>query len=140
MKPSNKLGLVFAVLAAVSVFLPWAESSSSYSAGSFGSGSFSSGGISGISLGVGLVGLAFAVAAGILSFKRMKFTWILGLVMFLDAVYYLFSMSNAGGSSSASYGGYSASASVKVEPQIGLFIFAISSLLILITTLKDRKG
>ena len=49
-------------------------------------------------------------------------------------------MGNAGGKSSASYGGYSASASVSVDPQIGLFVFALSSLLILVTTLKDRKG
>lgn len=140
MKSTNKLGLIFSVVAAISVFLPWAESSSSYSAGSFGSGSYSSGGISGISLGVGLVGLAFAIAAAIMSYKSKKATWIIGLVMFIDALYYLFSMSNAGGSSTTSFGEYSASASVKVQPQLGLFLFAISSLLILITTLKDRKN
>jgi hypothetical protein len=140
MKNSNKLGLVFSIVAAISVFLPWAKASSSYSAGGFGSGSYSTGAISGITLGVGIAGMLFALAAAYLSFNRMKQTWIVGTIMLIDSVYYLITMGNAGGRSSASYGGYSASASVSVDPQIGLFVFALSSLLILVTTLKDRKG
>ncbi len=70
----------------------------------------------------------------------MKQTWMVGAIMLIDSIYYLITMGNAGGSSNASYGGYSASASVRVDPQIGLFVFALSSLLILLTTLKDRKG
>ena len=56
MKNSNKLGLVFSLLAIVSVFLPWAKASSSYSSGGIGSGSYSTGAISGITLGVGIAG------------------------------------------------------------------------------------
>ena len=72
MKNSNKLGLVFSILAFVSVFLPWAKASSSYSAGGFGSGSYSTGAISGITLGVGIAGMLFALAAAYLSFNKMK--------------------------------------------------------------------
>jgi hypothetical protein len=140
MKNSNKLGLVFSLLAIVSVFLPWAKASSSYSAGGLGSGSYSTGAISGITLGVGIAGIICALAAAYLSFNRMKQTWIVGAIMLIDSIYYVITMGNAGGKSSASYGEYSASASVSVDPQIGLFVFALSSLLILVTTLKDRKG
>ena len=140
MKNSNKLGLVFSLLAIVSVFLPWAKASSSYSSGGIGSGSYSTGAISGITLGVGIAGIICALAAAYLSFNRMKQTWIVGAIMLIDSIYYLITMGTAGGKTSTSYGEYSVSASVSVDPQIGLFVFALSSLLILITTLKDRKG
>jgi hypothetical protein len=70
----------------------------------------------------------------------MKQTWIVGAIMLIDSIYYLITMGTAGGKTSTSYGEYSVSASVSVDPQIGLFVFALSSLLILVTTLKDRKG
>jgi hypothetical protein len=140
MSNSNKLGLLFAGLATVSVFLPWAEGNASASMGSLGSYSASTGGISGISLGVGITGLLLGLGALYSSFKRMKFTWILGLVMLVDGIYYLLTMNSAGASGSYSAGGYSASASSSVDPQAGIFLFAASALLLTIFTLKDRKG
>ena len=121
-------------------FFIWAKASSSYSSGGIGSGSYSTGAISGITLGVGIAGIICALAAAYLSFNRMKQTWILGAIMLIDSIYYLITMGTAGGKTSTSYGEYSVSASVSVDPQIGLFVFALSSLLILVTTLKDRKG
>lgn len=48
-------------------------------------------------------------------------------------------MNNLGGKADYSYGGTSASASVKVNLEMGLFRFTISAVVILIVTLKDRQ-
>tara|TARA_B100000900_G_scaffold412127_1_gene433271 strand:+ start:5727 stop:6146 length:420 start_codon:yes stop_codon:yes gene_type:complete len=139
MKNSNKLGILFSILCVVSVFLPWAESTASVGS-SFGSSSASSGNLSGITLGVGIAGLLLGLGSLYSSFKRLKYTWILGLVMLVDGVYYLLTMNASGVSSSSSYGGASVSVSSSVDPQFGLFIFTISALLLSIFTLKDRKS
>ena len=138
-KSKNVMGIICAIVMMVSVFLPWAEASSSVSSSYGGGGSYSTGGISGISLGYGMFGLLLGIGGLIMSLKRLKWTWLLGLVALINGISYLLAMGNAGGSSSSSYGGYSASAKVSVDPQIGLFIFLACALLLTVFTLKDRK-
>ena len=136
---SSKIALVAAGLAAISVFLPWLEVSSSASFGGY-SGSFSSGGISGISIGGGIFGLLVALAGGFMAFKNIKFAFIAGAINFLNGIGYMLGWFGASGGSSynSSYGGGYASASV--DPQIGLYLFVLSSLVFTIFTLKNLKG
>jgi len=137
-KTKNLMGMICAIVMVISVFLPWAEASSSVSS-SYGGGSYSTGGISGISLGYGMFGLLLGIGGLIMSLKRMKWTWLLGLVSLIDGISYLIAMGDAGVSSSSSYGGYSASVKASVDPQAGLFIFLVCALLLTVFTLKDRK-
>ena len=138
-KSKNLMGIICAIVMVISVFLPWAEASSSVSMGGYGGGSYSTGGISGISLGYGMFGLLLGIGGFIMSLKRMKWTWLLGLVALIDGISYLIAMGDAGVSSSSSYGGYSASVKASVDPQVGLFVFIVGGVLLTIFTLKDRK-
>ena len=139
MEKANKVGLVFSILAIISVFLPWVSATSSYSAGGFGGGSFSTGGVGGLNITAGVFGALLAGAAAYTCFNRLKQSWMIGAAMLVDAIYCFITMNNLGGKASYSYGGTSASASVKVNPEMGLFLFTISALVILIVTLKDRQ-
>jgi hypothetical protein len=139
MKKVNYIALGAAGLAAISVFLPWIEASSS--ASFMGqSASFSSGGISGISIGGGIFGLLVALAGGFMAFKHIKWAFIAGAVNFLNGLGYMLGWFGAGGgaSYSSSYGGVSAKASV--DPQIGLYLFVLASLVFVIFTLKNLKA
>jgi hypothetical protein len=138
-KSKNLMGVICAIVMVISVFLPWAEASSSVSSSYGGGGSYSTGGISGISLGYGVFGLLLGIGGLIMSLKRMKWTWLLGLVALIDGISYLIAMGDAGVSSSSSYGGYSASVKASVDPQVGLFVFIVGGVLLTIFTLKDRK-
>ena len=138
-KSKNVIGIICAIVMIVSVFLPWAEASSKVSSSFGGGGSYSTGGISGISLGYGMFGLLLGFGGLIMSFKRLKWTWLLGLVALINGISYLMAMGSAGGSTSSSVGGYSSSVKASVDPQIGLFIFIACALLLTVFTLKDRK-
>jgi hypothetical protein len=135
----NYIALGAAGLAAISVFLPWVEASSSASIGGYYS-SYSTGGISGISIGGGIFGLLVALAGGFMAFKNIKFAFIAGAVNFLNGLGYMLGWFGAGGggSYSSSYGGGYAKASV--DPQIGLYLFVLASLVFVIFTLKNLKG
>ena len=135
---SSKIVLAAAGLAAISVFLPWLEVSSSASFGGY-SGSYSSGGISGISIGGGIFGLFVALAGGFMAFKNIKFAFIAGVINFLNGLGYMLGWFGAsGGSYSSNYGGGYARASA--DPQIGLYLFVLASLVFVIFTLKNLKG
>ena len=138
MKKVNYIAIGAAGLAASSVFLPWLEASSS--ASFMGqSTSFSSGGISGVSIGGGIFGLLLAIAGGFMAFKHIKLAFVAGAINFLNGLGYMLGWFGAGGASySSSYGGVSAKASV--DPQIGLFLFVIASLVFVIFTLKNLKS
>lgn len=132
---SSKIALAAAGLAAISVFLPWLEVSSSVSFGGY-SGSYSSGGISGISIGGGIFGLLVALAGGFMAFKNIKFAFIAGAINFLNGLGYMLGWFGASGGSSSG-GGY---ARASVDPQIGLYLFVLASLVFAIFTLKNLKG
>jgi len=134
----NYIALGAAGLAAISVFLPWVEASSSASFGGY-SANYSSGGISGISIGGGIFGLLVALAGGFMAFKNIKFAFIAGALNFLNGLGYMLGWFGAGGggSYSSSFGGGSARASV--DPQFGLYLFVLASLVFVIFTLKNLK-
>ena len=75
-----------------------------------------------------------------MAFKNIKFAFIAGAVNFLNGLGYMLGWFGAGGggSYSSSFGGGSAKASV--DPQIGLYLFVLASLVFVICTFKNLKG
>jgi hypothetical protein len=137
MKNPNYIAVVAAGIAAISVFLPWVEASSS--ATFMGqSASFSTGGISGISLGGGgLFGLLLALAGGFMAFKGIKWTFLTGAVNALNGLGYMLGW--FGTSSGASYSSSYGSAKASVDPQFGLYIFLLSSIILAVSSIKNFK-
>jgi hypothetical protein len=101
MKKVNYIALIAAGLAAIAVFLPWVEASSSASFGGY-SANYSSGGISGISIGGGILGLLVALAGGFMAFKNIKWAFIAGAVNFINGLGYMLGWFGAGGGASYS--------------------------------------
>jgi len=139
MKKLNYIALIAAGLAAIAVFLPWVEATSSVSFGDYDS-SYSSGGISGISIVGGILGLLVALGGGFMAFKNVKWAFIAGAVNFINGLGYMFGWFGASGgaSYSSSFGGGSAKANV--DPQVGLYLFVLASLVFVIFTLKNLKS
>lgn len=75
-----------------------------------------------------------------MALKNIKFAFIAGAVNFLNGLGYMLGWFGAGGSGSyrSSFGGGSARASV--DPQVGLYLFVLASLVFAIFTLKNLKG
>ncbi|KXK40181.1 MAG: hypothetical protein UZ09_BCD002000447 [Bacteroidetes bacterium OLB9] len=143
MKKLNQIALVAAGIAALSVFLPWLEISSSASAGGY-SANYSTGGISGITVGGGIWGLLVALIGGYMAYKNIKFTFIAGALNFIIGIGYIFGWFgastgvNGGFNYNSSYGNASAQASI--NPQFGLYLFVLASLVFMIYTFKNLKG
>jgi|SRR5690554_2650350 len=135
----NYLAIVAAVIAVIAVFLPWVEGSSSASVGGY-SASMSTGGVAGIQFGEGILALLIALSGGGMAFKNIKWSFIAGALNILIGIAYIFGWFNSlgGASMNSSYGGMSASSSI--DPQYGLFIFILASLLFVISTLKYLKS
>jgi len=135
MKKVNYIALIAAGLAAISVFLPWVEASSSIDAGIFGSHNYSTGAFSGIQFSEGILGLLAALAGGIMAFKNIRWAFIAGIFNFLNGLGYMLGWFQSGGSYSNSYSSVSSS----IDPLFGLYIFLIASVVFVIFTLKDFK-
>ncbi|XQP84746.1 MAG: hypothetical protein ACOJUL_02265 [Candidatus Pollutiaquabacter aromativorans] len=75
-----------------------------------------------------------------MAFKNIKFAFIAGAVNFLNGLGYMLGWFGAGGGASygSNFGGGSARASV--DPQVGLYLFVLASLVFVIFTLKNLKG
>lgn len=142
MKKTNYIAIGAAALTAVSVFLPWLELSSS--ASFMGqSASFSSGAISGISISGGMFGLILALVGGFLALKNSKWAFMAGLINFITGLGYIIGWFghndfNTSVGFNSSFGGGSARAGV--DPQIGLYLFVLGSLIFVLFTLKNLKG
>lgn len=142
---SSKIALAASILAIICIFLPWVEASTSANFGGYLGGyssSYSSGGISGISIGGGVFGLIVALIGGFMVFKKFKYAFIAGIANLFDGLGYILGWfgESVNTSYDSSYFGVSASASV--EPQIGLYLFVLASLIFVVfTTLnfKDSK-
>jgi hypothetical protein len=131
----NYIAIIATVVVVISVFLPWVETSSSVSYQGY-HGSYSSGGINGFASGIGIAGLLLGIMGGIMAFNRAKYSFVLGLVNVLCGLGDIFGWFsfNGGASFSSSFGGGSVSA--KINPQFGLILFVIASLVFTISTLK----
>jgi hypothetical protein len=137
----NYSAIVFAALAAMSVFLPWAELSGSVSGGGHNS-SYSSGGISGISLGLGVAGLIMALIGGGLAIAGTKWASIFGIINVIDGIAYALGWFNAQGKVSVNsiYDGSTYHAEAGVTTQYGLYLFMLASLLFTIFSLTHNTS
>ena len=125
-KNINYLSVSMAVITVISIFLPWAEASSSFSFGNY-SGSYHSGGVSGFYCGAGIIGLLIGVTGGILAFNSFKWTFVTGILNFLIGLGFVFGWFSSEGFISYNTGFGYGHASAHVNPQFGLYIFLISS-------------
>ena len=146
MKKHDYIILGLAALAAISVFFPWIEVSSSYNTNaiSYGgytigaqSASYTSNGISGISVGGGVLGLLLSIVGGYLFYKNNKLAFIAAAINVLNGLGYIIGWFgyNSSFSASTSFGSSKAS----FDPQIGLYIFVISSAAFAVLTFKNFK-
>jgi hypothetical protein len=132
------VAIIASITAACSVFLPWIEASSSASF-MVHSANYTTGGISGISVKGGEFCLLISLACVYLAFKRIQWTFALGVVSLILGLGYMFNWFGTGSASySSNFGGLSAE--VSVNPQIGLYLFVFASLVFSIFTLKYLKG
>lgn len=144
----NTALLVIAVIAILCVFLPWAhgKGSVSYSGGGYsGGGSARTAGVSGISFGAGLGAFVFCAAYAYLLWKkrtapRMLFV-LLPWIIFLSALSFISTMSNASSYASSNVGAYGGSARGSLEPEAGYFVFFLTSLaLLIVSPFRTRKA
>lgn len=139
MKKTNYIALIAAGLSAIAVFLPWVEASSSASFGGY-SANYSTGGISGILIGGGILGLLVALAGGFMALKNIKWAFIAGAVNFIIGLGYMLGWFGAGVGANFSYSFGDGSAKASVDPQVGLYLFVIASLVFMIFSLKNLKA
>ncbi len=145
----NLFTSIFAIGAAISVFLPWyIAKMEGRATGNIDYSSHVEAGINGIQIGYGIVGLALSLTALILSLTQKKYVYIIGVIMTLDSLIYLFTLGNyktkgsfSGSTSMGELGNYSiqSTAELKITPQYGLFIFLACSLAILLFSFRDMK-
>jgi hypothetical protein len=133
---NTPLPWIAAGVAAIAVFLPWVEVSSSVAFGSYQS-SYSSGGISGIQIPGGIVGLLLTLLGGYMAFKKMKWSFVTGAINLFNGVGYLLGWFGTRGSFSSSFG--SGSASMGVDAKFGLYLFILASLAFVVLTFRYTK-
>lgn len=140
-KKVNYISLIAAALAAIAVFLPWLKVTASYNAMGQ-SGSFSSGAILGVHIAGGILGLLLALAGGFMAFRQIKWAFIAGAVNFINGIGYMVGWFGAGadaGFTRYSYSSDFGSSKASIDPQIGLYMFVIASLVFIVFSLKNFK-
>lgn len=136
MKKVNYLALGAVILTLISVFSPWVEV---YAAGltSDLTDSIQPLIVHGISIGYGIFGMLVALLGGFLVYKEFKWTFVAGIVNFIDGYGYLHEWFGSGTHDSANYGDVTSRSAV--DPRFGLYLFIIASLAFIIFTLKYYK-
>lgn len=137
MNKGNNLALGAAAIAVISVFLPWVEVSVSRSTSDL-SDSLEQISIHGNSIGYGLFGLLVILIGGYLAYKEFKWTFIVGLVNFIDGYGYLQGWFGASTQDSGNYGDVTSQSSV--DPKFGLYLFIMASLAFMFFSLKYFKS
>ncbi|MDD4968181.1 MAG: hypothetical protein PHT07_02010 [Paludibacter sp.] len=131
---SFALGAV--ALAVLSIFLPWVEVSGDVGNADV-SGSFQPVIISGISIGYGIIGLLIALFGGFLAYKEYKWTFVAGIVNFINGYGYLHGWFGASTHDSGNYGDVTSRSSV--DPKYGIYLFIIASLAFIVFTVRNYK-
>ena len=134
---ANAWAIFIAGIAAISVFLPWVEASSSVSFAGY-HGAWSSGGISGIQIGYGVFGLLMSLVGGGIAFTGNKWASIFGFINCIDGIGYIAGWFNLNGNMSynTSYG--SGNVHAGVHPQFGIILFIIASLFFALVALSKN--
>ena len=136
MNKVNYLALGAVALAVISIFSPWIEVSAAGITSDL-SNSFQPIIIRGISIGYGIFGFLVALIGGYLVLKEFKWTFVAGIVNFIDGYGYLHEWFGAGTHDSGNYGDVT-SRSV-VDPKFGIYLFIVASLAFIVFTLKYYK-
>jgi glycerol-3-phosphate cytidylyltransferase-like family protein len=136
MNKVNYLALGAVGLAVIAIFSPWVEVSGAGSPSDV-SESFQPVIISGISMGFGIFGLLVALVGGYLAYKENKWTFLAGIVNFINGYGYLHEWFGASTRDSGNYGDVTSRSSV--DPKFGIYLFILASLLFIVFTLKNYK-
>jgi len=134
MNKINYLALGAVAITLFAVFSPWLEVSDS---GNPSGESFEPVIIHGISMGYGIFGMLIALIGGFLVYKENKWTFVAGIVNFINGYGYLHEWFGKGTHDSGNYGDVT-SRSV-VEPKFGIYLFIFATLAFIVLTLKYYK-
>jgi len=136
MNKVNFLALGAVALALIAIFSPWIEVSDANTSSDI-SDSFQPVIIHGISIGYGILGFLVTLLGGFLVYKEYKWTFVAGIVNFINGYGYLHQWFGAGTHDSANYGDVT-SRSV-VEPRFGIYLFITASLAFIVFTIRYYK-
>jgi len=136
MNKLNYLALGAVAITLISVFSPWLEVSDSVNSTDL-SNSFEPVIIHGISIGYGIFGFFVALLGGYLVYKEFKWTFVTGIVNFINGYGYLHEWFGAGTHDSGNYGDVTSQSIV--DPKFGIYLFILASLAFIIFTLKYYK-
>ena len=136
MNKLNYLALGAVAITLISVFSPWLEVSDSVNSTDL-SNSFEPVIIHGISIGYGIFGFLVALLGGYLVYKEFKWTFVTGIVNFINGYGYLHEWFGAGTHDSGNYGDVTSQSIV--DPKFGIYLFILASLAFIIFTLKYYK-
>jgi len=134
MNKINYLALGAVAITLFAVFSPWLEVSDS---GNPSGESFQPMIIHGISMGYGIFGMLLALIGGFLVYKENKWTFVAGIVNFINGYGYLHEWFGKGTHDSGNYGDVT-SRSI-VEPKFGIYLFIFATLAFIVFTLKYYK-
>lgn len=137
MNKVNYLALGAVILTVIAIFLPWVQVTPAADPSELNA-SVEPITISGIAIGYGLFGLLVALIGGFLAFKEFKWTFMVGIVNFIDGYGYLHAWFGTSTHDSGNYGDVTSKSSV--DPKFGLYLFIIASLAFLVLTLKYYKS
>jgi glycerol-3-phosphate cytidylyltransferase-like family protein len=136
MNKVNYLALGAAALAVISILLPWVEVTISSGTSDL-TESVQTISIHGVSIGYGLFGLLLTLAGGFAAYKEFKWTFVAGLVNFINGYGYLHGWFGKATHDSGNYGDVTSLSSI--DHKFGLYLFILSSLAFMIFTLKNYK-
>jgi hypothetical protein len=136
MNKVNYLALGAVALTLIAVFSPWLEV---YAAGlaSDLNDSVQPVVVHGISIGYGIFGMLVALLGGFLVYKEYRWTFVAGIVNFIDGYGYLHEWFGAGTHDSGNYGDVTSRSAV--DPRFGIYLFIVASLAFIVFTLKYYK-
>jgi uncharacterized membrane protein YqaE (UPF0057 family) len=136
MNKVNYLALGAVALAVISILLPWVEVTIASGTSDL-TESVQTISIHGISIGYGLFGLLVSLIGGFAAYKEFKWTFVAGLVNFINGYGYLHGWFGKATHDSGNYGDVTSLSSI--DHKFGLYLFIISSLAFMILTLKNYK-
>ena len=133
MNKVNYLALGAVALTIMAVFLPWLEVSDANVNADLAD-SFQPVIIHGISIGYGIIGFLVALLGGYLTYKEYKWTFVAGIVNFINGYGYLHQWFGAGSHDSGNYGDVTSRSSV--DPKLGIYLFMLASFAFIVFTVK----
>lgn len=136
MNKVNYLALGAAALAVISILMPWVEVTIASGTSDL-TESVQTISVHGISIGYGLFGLLLTLAGAFSAYKEFKWTFMAGLVNFINGYGYLHGWFGKATHDSGNYGDVTSLSSI--DHKFGLYLFIISSLAFMILTMKNYK-